>query len=439
MGQQPSRVLRDNEMASTHRTLQAAQLHLPNRNQVVQLALVGDCMTGRLLDQVLPHPIPNEVEHGRSISALGDHLRAGLGVRGLSDTNKLERVWGTTLPLFKEADARLINLETSVTTSDTPWPSKVFHYRMHPQNIDLLKVIGCDYASSANNHILDYGYEGMEETMKALREAGIKFAGVGKDANEAFRPVEVPVKGHPISLLVFSFSDHGAGRADKEGLDTWAATEDRKGLNYLDVDDINERQITQLAHKMRDLKRELERERGSGHTVLSVLSIHWGPNYRWHPSHQQTMIAHKLIDEGGVDIVHGHSSHHIQGIELYKARPIIYGAGDFLDDYATDDEYRNDLGMMYFVHLHKDEPTKVSHLTLAPTFVDRMSVNRLLTSDSARRSDYDWLLAKFRELCSRHKTPVYEDPSKSEWHIPVNLEEAKTTTTATTTTTTSEL
>ena len=71
-----------------------------------------------------------------------------------------------------------------------------------------------------------------------------------------------------------------------------------------------------------------------------LFSFHWGPNYQWYPNFKIRRLAWKLIDMG-VDLIHGHSSHHVQGIEIYKGKPIFYGMGDFLDDYAVDATFRN--------------------------------------------------------------------------------------------------
>ena len=64
-----------------------------------------------------------------------------------------------------------------------------------------------------------------------------------------------------------------------------------------------------------------------------VASVHWGSNWGYDIPREQTVFAHRLIDEAGVDIIHGHSSHHVRAIEVYKDRLILYGCGDFLNDY----------------------------------------------------------------------------------------------------------
>ena len=81
-------------------------------------------------------------------------------------------------------DARIINLETSVTSSEDPWPGKGIHYRMHPRNVPVLTAAGIDCRVLANNHLPDWGRDGMAETIKTLRDAGITTAGAGRTARD---------------------------------------------------------------------------------------------------------------------------------------------------------------------------------------------------------------------------------------------------------------
>lgn len=83
---------------------------------------------------------------------------------------------------------------------------------------------------------------------------------------------------------------------------------------------------------------------------MVIVFIHWGPNWAWQPSESIQSLAHDLIDFGA-DAVFGHSAHHIQGIEIRNGRPIVYGAGGYIDDYALDDTYRNDLSFLYCMHV----------------------------------------------------------------------------------------
>lgn len=83
---------------------------------------------------------------------------------------------------------KIINLETAVTQSNTPWPNKGIHYRVHPNNVEVLKSVNIDCCILSNNHVLDWGYAGLEETLDSLTSAGIKIVGAGRNLTEAQRP-----------------------------------------------------------------------------------------------------------------------------------------------------------------------------------------------------------------------------------------------------------
>jgi poly-gamma-glutamate synthesis protein (capsule biosynthesis protein) len=94
-------------------------------------------------------------------------------------------------------------------------------------------------------------------------------------------------------------------------------------------------------------------------------------------------FAHKLIDEAGVDVIHGHSSHHVKGIEVYKGKIIIYGSGDFINDYegiGGYEDYRSDLALMYFVSI--DPLTgKLVSLQMTPMQIKHFKANRASLAD----------------------------------------------------------
>ena len=88
-----------------------------------------------------------------------------------------------------------------------------------------------------------------------------------------------------------------------------------------------------------------------------IISIHWGPNWGYDIPEEQRHFAHTLIDRADVSVIHGHSSHHAKGIEIYRNRLILYGCGDFLNEYEGIqgyEDYRGDLALMYFADI---EPT----------------------------------------------------------------------------------
>jgi poly-gamma-glutamate synthesis protein (capsule biosynthesis protein) len=118
-----------------------------------------------------------------------------------------------------------------------------------------------------------------------------------------------------------------------------------------------------------------------------VLSIHWGDNFGWEVAAPHRAFAHQLIDRAGIDLVHGHSSHHARGIEVYREKLILYGCGDLLNDYegiGGHEAWRPDLSLMYFPVLDATSG-RLLRLELVPTRVRRMRIER------ARGRDATWL------------------------------------------------
>jgi poly-gamma-glutamate synthesis protein (capsule biosynthesis protein) len=138
------------------------------------------------------------------------------------------------------------------------------------------------------------------------------------------------------------------------------------------------RTVLMLRDRIRAIK-----ERGD----VVVASIHWGRNWGYAIPPAQRSFARGLIDRAGVDLIHGHSSHHAQGIELYQGKLILYGCGDLLNDYegiGGYEEFRSDLALMYFVTL--DPSTgKMIQLQMTPMQVRNFRLNR------AGRADARWL------------------------------------------------
>ncbi|TNF54594.1 CapA family protein [bacterium] len=329
-------------------------------------------MTGRGIDQVLPYSsdpriFESYVKDARVYVELAESAN-GIIKKPVSCTY----IWGDALRELerKKPDVKIINLETAVTKSNDQWKGKSIHYRMHPGNISCIKTAGIDIAALANNHILDWGYSGLAETVKTLKKAAIKSAGAGQNLQEAREAAitEVNKKGR---VIVFSYGLVTSGIPF-----SWAATEKRPGVSLLN--DYSDKTVRNIQQKIRKIKK-------SGDIV--VVSIHWGGNWGYDIPSAQKEFSHKLIDDAGVDIIHGHSSHHVKGVEVYKGKLILYGSGDFLNDYEGIKGYeafRDDLGLMYFVSV--DSITgKLIHLHMTPTLIQNLRVNR------ATKDDVLWL------------------------------------------------
>lgn len=328
----------------------------------IRLFLCGDVMTGRGIDQVLPYPSDPRLYEPGARSAL-EYVGLAEALHGpIPKPVDFSYVWGTALAELERAapDARIINLETAVTTSRAVAP-KAIHYRMHPRNSPTLTAARVDCAVLANNHVLDWGYAGLEETLETLNDIGIRTAGAGADITIAAAPAVIEADGKG-RVLVFSYGTGTAGIPRE-----WAATQDRAGVNLLE--DLSARTVRRITKEVRDIKRPGD---------IVVASIHWGGNWGYDISQEQSTFAHGLIYEAGVDVIHGHSSHHVKAIEVYTGRPVIYGCGDFLTDYegiAGYESYRDDLGLMYFLDL---DPVsgKLVRLEMVPTRLKRFRIQR---------------------------------------------------------------
>ena len=343
-----------------------------SKPNLITIFMCGDVMTGRGIDQVLPHPGDPTLHESYMKSARG-YVEIGEKATGpISKPVDFSYIWGDVLDELRRVspDLRMINLETAITKSDDYWKGKEVHYRMNPDNIPCLTSAQIDFCSLSNNHVLDWKYRGLTETLETLKKANIKSAGAGKNLKEAEAPAVVEVKGKG-RVIVFSFGSVTSGIPP-----SWAASKEKPGVNLLR--DFSDQTVRYIKTRVLDVKQKGD---------IVVASIHWGGNWGFQVPYEQSEFAHKLIDEAGIDIIHGHSSHHVKGIEVYKERPILYGCGDFLDDYegiGGDEYYRGDLGLMYFVSMDPSTGRLVS-LHMTPTQVKHFKVNR------ASGADAQWL------------------------------------------------
>jgi poly-gamma-glutamate synthesis protein (capsule biosynthesis protein) len=329
-------------------------------------------MTGRGIDQALPHPGGPRL-HEPWVTDARRYVELAQRRNGAFEVPlAFATVWGDALPIWERAapDLRVINLETSITQSDDYWQDKQIHYRMNPHNAPCLQAAKLDCCCLANNHVLDWGYAGLRETLETLQQAKIKTAGAGLTRQEAEAPAIFEVEGKG-RILIFSMASVSSGISRD-----WAATPDKPGINLLS--DLSATTVGYLARQIRTVKRPGD---------VAVASIHWGGNWGYEIPDSQRDFAHQLLERGGIDLIHGHSSHHVKGIEVYRGKLILYGCGDFLDDYegiGGYESYRDDLGLIYLPELELGTGKLVS-LRLVPVQVRQFRLHR------ASLADVQWL------------------------------------------------
>jgi poly-gamma-glutamate capsule biosynthesis protein CapA/YwtB (metallophosphatase superfamily) len=358
--------------------------------------LCGDVMTGRGIDQALQHPVSPilyepYLRDAREYVALAEKSNGPIP-RPLS----ADYIWGDALAELERTDLRIGNLETAVTSAETPWSHKGIHYRMHPQNIGCLTSVKISACTLANNHVLDWGYDGLLETLTTLDTAGIAHAGAGHDAEEAMRPAFLGTPGNG-RLLLFSFGSQTSGIPED-----WKATSISPGVNLLD--DLSEATAARVADQMRAFQQPGD---------LIVVSIHWGTNWGYEIPSDQITFAHRLIEEG-IGIVHGHSSHHVKACEVFKHRLILYGCGDFVTDYEGISGYemfRGDLALMYLIELDSNNGELIA-AHLVPMRMRRFRLERASVADAV------WLCDRLNQLGKPFRTGARLDKESSlmlEW------------------------
>ncbi|MCC8402965.1 CapA family protein [Paraburkholderia sp. MMS20-SJTN17] len=349
----------------------------------ITLFLCGDVMLGRGIDQIMAHPNrPHLFEP--CVRSARDYVTLAEARSGpLPERVTFDYVWGDALHELERVspDARIVNLETAVTCSEDAWPGKGIHYRMHPDNVSVLSAAKIDCCALANNHVLDWGYRGLTETLDTLQAAAIHTAGAGPNEIEAASPAMIDLAGGG-RVLIFAFATESSGVNED-----WAAVRGRAGVNRLK--NLSADCVRAIAAQVETVRRPAD---------VVVVSIHWGANFDFDIPVSQRRFAHGLIDSAAADVVHGHSSHHVKGIEVYRDKLILYGAGDFINDYegiTGEESYRGDLALMYFPAL--DPGTgKLLELSMTPTQTRRFRINR------APQEGIQWL----EETLNRESRPL---------------------------------
>lgn len=216
-------------------------------------------------------------------------------------------------PVLASADAALANLECAVATRGSPAEKGErcpFYYRARPEMLGVLLSAGIGIVTAANNHVGDYGPEGVAETDAWTRAAGLVATGIGRDPEDAARPRLVRAGR---TLLAVAGLDMTSPR--------FAAAPGRWGSHYADPNDLEgfARAMEALAASAR------------GTCDLLVLAVHWGANWVREVPEEHRKLA-RIALEAGVDIVAGHSAHRLQGIEVVGGKVVLYDVGNLLFD-----------------------------------------------------------------------------------------------------------
>lgn len=284
---------------------------------------------------------------------------------------------GPVAALLRDADLALVNLECAITGTHARWPGapKAFYFGAPPAAIDALTDAGVDLVSLANNHVLDFGFAGLRDTLRTLRSNGIHAAGAGANIAEAAAPAIVDCGA--IRFGMVAMCDHQAD---------FSAQRARPGMAYIDLTDecaalsVFEDRLAQLLRQGVD---------------WPILSLHWGPNMVLRPSARFRRLAQGAIGMGW-KILFGHSAHVVHGIEFYRGCPILYAAGDLVDDYMVDPHLRNDWQMLFDMELTR---TALRGIRLHPVQIEDCQAR--LASGAAAEAIVERMAMLCKELDTR--------------------------------------
>lgn len=204
--------------------------------------------------------------------------------------------------VLKTADIAFVNLESQLVDlgGETQSPTSEYRFAGPPEGAQSLANAGIDIVSLANNHMWDYGKNGLESTLKALDAMNVKYVGANMNTDELFKPVITEVKGKKIAWFAMTNLLNGY--------------ENSGAANYIAFQN-----GAKIIEQIKAVKDSVD---------WVFVSIHSGTEYAAAPSDALVKMAHDFID-AGADAVIGHHPHVPQKIEVYNGKPIFYSLGNF--------------------------------------------------------------------------------------------------------------
>lgn len=232
---------------------------------------------------------------------------------------------------MQSADIMCLNNEFTYSTGGSPLAGKAYTFRANPERVEVLRQMGVDAVTLANNHVYDYGKEALLDTFQVLEEAEIPYFGAGRTLEDARKPLYLEVDGKTVSLVA-------ASRAEKNRM-TPQATETEPGIL-----------------RCYDTELFLETiQEAKANSDFCIAFVHWGTEYSFDLEQVQMDTGKDYLD-AGADIVIGAHSHCLQGMEYYEGKPIIYSLGNYWFNEKTLDT------MLLWLHFTGDDTQ--SHLTV---------------------------------------------------------------------------
>jgi poly-gamma-glutamate synthesis protein (capsule biosynthesis protein) len=252
---------------------------------------------------------------------------------------------------YQQADVSMVNLATPLATAATSLTEEL-HHKTRPEAVDWLAKSGIDIVNLTNSNLMEYGEEGLAQTLTALDRKGVYRVGAGRNAMEARRPEILDVKGKRIAYLSYAMGGKNAAM-DTTALQKRAGAKDgaaikelenfKRSTAFRDRAGLNAQNMPQIVEDLKAIRNQVD---------WIVVNFRWVNQISSQPNFVQTNLARLAIDQGA-DLVVGYHPNVIQGAEIYKGKPIAYSLGDFV--FKSDQAIANQDSAMLKVALQGDQ------------------------------------------------------------------------------------
>ncbi|NLJ95578.1 MAG: CapA family protein [Clostridiales bacterium] len=256
---------------------------------------------------------------------------------------------------MNKADIFMLNNEFAYSTRGSEILEKSYTFRAHPKRVNILKEMGVDIVSLANNHALDFGREALEDTFATLEEAGIDYVGAGANMDRAKAPIYYTIGDKKIAYIAAS---HVIYAMD------WYATDERSGM-------VGTYDPTLIVTSI---------EEASKNSDFVIIYVHWGKERVHEPVEYQKNLARIYID-AGADAVIGCHPHVMQGLEFYKGKIIAYSLGNYWFNASTR------VSGLLKIYLNPDGTTDVQLLPV----MNKNMYTYLITKEDERDEYYKFM------------------------------------------------
>lgn len=315
------------------------------------------------------------------ISAVGD-IMLGRYVATLIKDN-FDKPFEEVKEVFAESDIKFGNLECVLSDNDLEnikGKAKNFCLKGPSDMVNVLNTVGFNVLSLANNHIYDYAHDGLIDTIENLSTNNIQTIGAGTNLEDARALKIIEVDNQKIGFLGYTDLAY-VNFSDKNEIP--AASENKSG-----VAPTKEEFILEDIEKARDK------------CDLLFISLHWSDEYTHIPKNSQIELAHKIID-AGADGLLGHHAHNLQGVEIYKDKPIIYNMGNFIFDQNDNINKDSAIFNLTFVDL------KFEKLEIIPCRIEGKKKTVI-----AKGEDYEKIVEHMKKFSKVLGTELIEEEGK---------------------------